>query len=94
MFRITEQENKQIRKMYGLILEATETDCKTNILEFREFRLWCSLGDKCRSKGYKIKSTVKDSSGKYVDNICQDTELMRAYNNPEFYNEFKKWNVK
>jgi hypothetical protein len=52
------------------------------------------LGNKCRNKGYKTKPTVKNSSGKYVDNICQDTELMRAYNNPELYNEFKKWNVK
>ena len=94
MIRITENENKEIRKMYGLISEATEADCKTNILEFKEFRLWCDLGNKCRNKGYKTKPTVKDSSGKYIDNICQDTELMRAYNNPELYNEFKKWNVK
>jgi hypothetical protein len=87
MIRITENENKEIRKMYGLISEATEADCKNNTEEFKEFRVWCSMGNKCRSKGYKIIPVEKNK----VDNICADTELIRAYSNPEFYKEFQKY---
>ena len=41
MFRITEQENKQIRKMYGLISESTESDCNNNQIKcFIHKNMW------------------------------------------------------
>jgi|LakMenE18May11ns_1017448.scaffolds.fasta_scaffold9561498_2 hypothetical protein len=85
MFRITEQENKQIRKMYGLISESTESDCNNNQIEFKEFRVWCAMGKRCTNSGYKIKPVVSGQP----DNICADKELIRAYSDTKLYDEFK-----
>jgi hypothetical protein len=83
MFRITEQENKEIRKMYGLISEASVDDCSKNVEEFKEFRLWCSAKESC--KEYNI---LPKESGK---SVCEDTELLRAYNDKKKYESFKSW---
>ena len=85
MIRITENENKEIRKMYGLITEATSEDCNSNIMEFKEFRLWCVKGTTC--KNYKIKPSVPGKPNE----ICNDQELIKAYKDKKLYDEFKKW---
>ena len=82
MFRITEQENKKIRKMYGLISESTIEDCTSNIMEFKEFKYWCAAKQVCNQ--YKIKKTLDD-------NVCSDTELIKAYNDKALYDKFKEF---
>jgi len=84
MFRITEQENKEIRKMYGLISEASVDECSKNVEEFKEFRAWCAAKQSC--KEYKIKQVV---GGK--PNVCEDSELLRAYSDKKKYEAFKSW---
>jgi len=85
MIRITENENKEIRKMYGLITETTSEDCSSNMMEFKEFRAWCAAKQTC--KNYKIKQVVSGKSNE----VCSDQELIRAYNDKTLYSEFKKW---
>lgn len=83
--RITENENREIRRMYGLITEATAEDCSSNVMEFKEFRAWCAAKQKC--KNYKIKPVEQGKSNE----VCSDQELIKAYSDQKLYTEFKSW---
>ena len=41
--------------------------------------------------GKKYQLSIIPVEKNKVDNICADTELIRAYSNPEFYKEFQKY---
>ena len=83
--RITENENREIRRMYGLITETTIEYCKSNIMEFKEFRGWCAAKQVCNK--YKIKPVEQGKSNE----VCNDQELIKAYNDKTLYDAFKKW---